>query len=133
MRILKFGGIFILLCLIYIFASPYAGLLLSPYFHFMKFGTNWMNENAPTLIPGFLLLNIIVVHFLFRFRWIRTLLYALLLACLGAFSIYLIMEYNLAPVRDAYGIKTSILTNAVVQLSCLGLITLFKWYSYQRQ
>ena len=97
----------------------------------MKFGSNW-SENASTLIPGFLLLNVIIVHLLFRFRFTGTLLYAGIISVLGALSIFLVIEYNLAPVRDAYAIKTSVFTNAGVQLCCLGLIALFKRYKYLR-
>lgn len=127
MGVLKIAGVLILLCLIYIFAAPYSGLFFGQYFQFMQFGLGKMSESI-SLIPGFFLLNIVVVHFLFRFRFIQTLLWAFLMACLGACSIYLIMEYKLAPVRDAYAIKTSVFTNAVVQLSCLALIALFKRY-----
>lgn len=133
MGVLKIAGVLILLGLVYTFGAPYAGLLLSPYFHFMKFGTNWMSEKALTLIPGFFLLNIVVIHFLFRFRFTKTLLCAFLIASLGAFSVYLIMEYKLAPVRDAYSINTSVFTNAAVQLSCLAFIALFKRYKYRQQ
>lgn len=92
-----------------------------------------MSEKAATLLPGFFLLNIVVIHFLFRFRFTQTLLCAFLIACLGAYSIYLIMEYKLAPVRDSYAIKTFVFTNAAVQLSCLALIALFKRYKYRQQ
>ena len=55
MNALKITGVLILLGLVYTFGAPYVGLLFSPYFHFMKFGSNWMSENAPTLTPGFFL------------------------------------------------------------------------------
>lgn len=133
MAVLKITGTLILLCIVYIFMAPFAGLFFGRYLDFMKFGSNGMSERAPTLIPGFLLLNLILVHFLFRFRFIKTLLCAGIISVLGALSIFLVMEYNLAPVRDAYAIKTSVFTNASVQLSCLGLIALFKRYRYRRQ
>ncbi|MBL7704060.1 MAG: hypothetical protein JNM21_00805 [Taibaiella sp.] len=131
MAALKITGVLIQLCIVYIFAVPFTGLFLGQYLDFMKFGSNWMSERAATLIPGFLLFNLIIVHLLFRFRFIRTVLCAGIIAFLGAFSIFLVMEYNLAPVRDAYAIKTSVLTNAGVQLSCLGLIALIKRYKAQ--
>lgn len=131
MNALKITGVLILLGLVYTFGAPYAGLLFSRYFHFMKFGSNWMSENAPTLMPGFFLLNIITVYLLFRFRFIWTVLCAGIISFLGAFSIFLVIEYGLAPVRDAYAIRTSVLTNAGVQLSCLGLIALIKRYKAQ--
>lgn len=124
MGVLKITGVLILLG--FIFVAPFSGLFFGQYFSFMKFDSHGISENAPTLIPGFLLLNVITVHLLFQFRFIRTVLYAGVIAILGTLSIFLIMAYNLAPVRDAYGIKTPVLTNAAVQLSCLGLIALFK-------
>lgn len=132
MGALKITGVLILLGLIYIFAAPFSGLFFGQYFQFMQFSSSEMSESI-SLIPGFFLLNIVVVHFLFRFRFTQTLLCAFLIACLGAYSIYLIMEYNLAPVRDAYSIKTSVFTNAAVQLSCLAFIALFKRYKYRQQ
>lgn len=130
MNALKITGVLILLGIVYIFVVPFAGLFFGQYFDFMKFGSNW-SENAPTLIPGFLLLNVITIHMLFRFRSAGTFLCAGIISVLGALSIFLVMEYDLAPVRDAYAIKTSVLTNAGVQLCCLGLIALIKRYKAQ--
>lgn len=129
MTVLKITGIVILLCIGYVFIDPFAGVFFGQYFDFMRFGSNWMSEKAATLIPGFLLMNVITICLLFRFKFIKTVLCAGIMSVLGASSIFLIMEYKLAPVRDAYAIKTSVLTNAAVQLSCLALMARVKYKS----
>lgn len=102
----------------YFFLSPFVGMHLSRFFYFLDLG-NDMAGMAPTLVLGFFLVNAGGYYLLFRQPIKYIILASFISACLAASGVYIVQHFGLNPVRDAYGMFTSLVTNTIVSLLCL--------------
>lgn len=69
-----------------------------------------------SLIFGFGLINSIFSYLFLKEKILMNMLVGFTIALFGTLSIYLGLKFEIAPSSDAYGIKTAIISNAIISI-----------------
>lgn len=110
----------------YLFIAPFLGVYFAHFFERLAVGYFSYDHMFPSLIPGFFIFNSGVAYLCIRWKHGVHSVFALLAASLSSALVHHVLKNGLYPARDAYGMLTAVLINAVISLSILAVFCLMK-------